>query len=253
MRLIWPADADRGAEDLTDGDLTDEQLSDLYGRSDRPSLRMNFVSSLDGAVDVGGYSEGLSGPADKRVFGLLRQLSDAVVVGAGTLRHEGYRAVRLDERRRAWREEHGLPAFPTLVVVSASLDVDPAQGAFADAPVRPLVITHAQAPAHRRARVEAVADLLVHGEREVDLPAALADLRARGLTQLLCEGGPQLFGGLLAAGLVDELCLTVSPLLTGPGAGRIIAGRPRDATLGMRLVHILTADDTLITRYIRAD
>jgi riboflavin biosynthesis pyrimidine reductase len=246
MRLIWPAADSVGAE------LTDEDLVQRYARPDAPSLRMNFVSSLDGAVDVAGYSEGLSGPADKRIFGLLRQLSDAVMVGAGTLRHEGYRAVRLDERRRAWREERGLPPYPTLVVVSGSLDVDPGQGAFADAPVRPVVITHGQSPLHRRRRVQEVADLLIHGDHEVDLAAALADLRGRGLHQVLCEGGPHLFGGLYGAGLVDELCLTVSPLLAGPGAGRIIAGRPRDATLGMRLVHILTADDTLFTRYVRA-
>jgi riboflavin biosynthesis pyrimidine reductase len=244
MQLIWPTPK---------ADLADDDLAELYARPDVPRVRMNFVSSLDGAVDVGGYSEGLSGPADKRIFGLLRQLSDAVMVGAGTLRHEGYRAVRLDEPRRAWREAHGLAPYPTLVVVSASLDVDPGQGAFADAPVRPIVITHAQAPAHRRRRVEEVADLLVRGDHEVDLPAALAELRARGLGQVLCEGGPHLFGGLLQAGLVDELCLTVSPLLGGPGAGRIIAGRPRGATLGMHLVHILTADGALFTRYIRAD
>jgi len=245
MRLIWPPADSVGAE------LTDKDLSQLYARPDAPSLRMNFVSSLDGAVDVAGYSEGLSGPADKRIFGLLRQLSDAVMVGAGTLRHEGYRAVRLDENRRAWREERGLAAYPTLVVVSASLDVDPGQGAFADAPVRPIVITHGQSPPHRRRRIEGVADLLISGDHEVDLAAAVAELRTRGLNQVLCEGGPHLFGGLLAAGLVDELCLTVSPLLAGPGAGRIVAGRPRDATLGMSLVHILTADDTLFTRYTR--
>ena len=245
MRLIWPPADSVGAE------LTDKDLSQLYARPDAPSLRMNFVSSLDGAVDVAGYSEGLSGPADKRIFGLLRQLSDAVMVGAGTLRHEGYRAVRLDENRRAWREERGLAAYPTLVVVSASLDVDPGQGAFADAPVRPIVITHEQSPPHRRRRLEEVAELLISGDHEVDLAAAVAELRTRGLNQVLCEGGPHLFGGLLAAGLVDELCLTVSPLLAGPGAGRIVAGRPRDATVGMRLVHMLTADDTLFTRYVR--
>jgi riboflavin biosynthesis pyrimidine reductase len=247
MQPIWPT------ADPVEGGLTDEDLLRLYARPEAPSLRMNFVSSLDGAVDVGGYSEGLSGPADKRIFGLLRQLSDVVMVGAGTLRHEGYRAVRLDERRRAWREAHGLVPYPTLVVVSASLDVDPGQGAFADAPVRPIVVTHAQSPPHRRARVEQVAELLIRGDHEVDLTAAVAELRARGLGQILCEGGPHLFGGLLRAGLVDDLCLTVSPLLAGPGAGRIIAGPPRGATLGMNLVHILTADDTLFTRYVRTD
>lgn len=157
---------------------------------------MNFVTSLDGAVSVDGYSAGLSGEPDKRVFGLLRMLCDALVVAAGTLRHEGYRALRLDERRRAWRREHGLPEYPTLVVVSGSLDLDPAQAAFADAPVRPLVLTRTEAP--HRPDLEKVADVVRLGTDRVDLAAGLAELRRRGLGQLLCEGGPQLFGALTA-------------------------------------------------------
>ena len=147
------------------------------------------------------------------------------MVGAGTLRHEGYRAVRLDEQRRAWRREQGLAEYPTLVVVSAALDLDP------DAPrLRRGAGTADRAHARRRARrtgataSAAVADVVVCGESVVDLAVGLAELRARGLDQVLCEGGPHLFGALLAADLVDELCLTVSPLLAGPGAGRIVAG-----------------------------
>ena len=156
------------------------------------------------------------------MFGVLRMVCDALVVAAGTLRHEGYRAVRLDERRRAWRASHGLAEYPTLVVVSGSLDLDPAQAAFADAPTRPIVLTHADADppagADRRRRRAALR------HRAVDLAAGLAELHRRGLTQLLCEGGPHLLGALTAADLVDELCLTVSPLLAGPGPGRITAG-----------------------------
>lgn len=227
----------------------DAILAGLYGRPAAPHLRVNFVSSADGAVTVGGHSAGLSGAADKRVFGILRMLCDALLVGAGTLRRENYRAVRLDERRRAWRREHGLPAVPTLVVVSRSLALDPAQKAFAEAPVRPLVLT--TDTAEPPPGLTAVAEVLRTGADEVDVTAALAELRRRGLGQVLCEGGPQLFGALAAADLVDELCLTVSPMLAGPGAGRIIAG-PAVPARRLRLADVLAAGDVLLLRYLRA-
>ncbi|WP_281902287.1 pyrimidine reductase family protein [Phytohabitans aurantiacus] len=228
--------------------LDDAALTELYAHRAGPDLRVNFVSSVDGAVELDGYSEGLSSGSDKRVFGLLRMLCDALVVGAGTLRHEGYRALRLDEKRRAWRTARGMSEYPTLVVVSGALELNPAQAAFADAPVRPIVVTHGRAPADRRALLEPVADVLTVGDDRVDLSAALARLRERGLAHLLSEGGPHLFGALLAEDLVDDVCLTISPLVTGPGAGRIVAGAPtppKDFTLR----HALIADGALLTRY----
>lgn len=241
LSRVWPGPAA--------GPLTDAELAALYARRDRPHLRVNFVTSADGAVTVEGYSEGLSGEPDKRVFGLLRMLCDGLVVAAGTLRHEGYRAVRLSADRRAWRREHGLTEYPTLVVVSGSLDLDPAQACFADAPVRPLVLT--RAGAEPPPGLTEVAELVRCGTDRVDLAAGLAELRRRGLDQLLCEGGPHLFGALTAADLVDELCLTVAPLLAGAGAGRITAGDggpPRR----LPLRHVLAADDgVLLLRYAR--
>jgi Pyrimidine reductase, riboflavin biosynthesis len=234
------------------GPLDDEALVRLYPRATRPWLRMNFVTSIDGAVELDGYSAGLSGGPDgpdKRVFGLLRMLCDALLVGAGTLRHEGYRALRLDERRRAWRRELGLPDHPTLVVVSRSLNLDPTSAVFADAPVRPVVLTHRRAVAPPG--LAAVADLVRCGDDRVDPVVGLAELRRRGHGQVLCEGGPHLFGSLTAADLVDELCLTVAPMLTGPGAGRITAG-PQSPPRDMALRHVLAAGDTLLLRYVRA-
>ncbi|MBO4207161.1 pyrimidine reductase family protein [Micromonospora echinofusca] len=240
---VWPASSGEP--------LDDAAIVDCYPRVGRPRLRVNFVTSIDGAVSVDGYSAGLSGGPDKRVFGTLRMLCDALLVAAGTLRHEGYRALRLDARRRAWRQEHGLPEHPTLVVVSGSLDLDPALAAFADAPVRPLVLTHDAATAPPG--LTDVADLLRVGADRVDLVAGLGELRRRGLHQVLCEGGPYLFGALTAADLVDEVCLTVAPLLAGAGAGRITAGPP-SLPRTMRLRHTLAAaDGTLLLRYARTD
>lgn len=244
MRRLWPSPTD---------ELTDEQLLDCYlpAERTRPWVRVNFVSSVDGAVSVAEYSAGLSGPADKKVFGILRMVSDAIMVGAGTLRHEGYVAMRLGERRRAWRRAAGLPEEVPLILVSSRLALDPEHPMFADAPVRPIVITHGGSPIERRDALAARADVLVCGDAEVDLVAARDALAERGLRQILCEGGPHLLGSLTAADAVDELCLTVSPLLAGPGAGRITAGPP-SGVRRMRLAHVLEGDGNLLLRYTRS-
>ncbi|HTF06637.1 MAG TPA: pyrimidine reductase family protein [Asanoa sp.] len=247
IRALWSVDAagPPGTE------LDDEALTGCYGRSAAPTVRVNFVTSVDGAVEVDGHSKGLSSPADKRVFGILRKVCDGLLVGAGTLRHEGYRAVTLDEPRRAWRRAQGLAETPTLVVVSARLALDPGSPVFTDAPARPVVLTTTAATAPPG--LDQVADLMRAGEREVDMAAGLAALRERGLDQILCEGGPHLFGTLTAADLVDELCLTVSPLLAGAKAGRITAGPPLEGDpVPLRLHHTLLADDLLLLRYTRA-
>jgi riboflavin biosynthesis pyrimidine reductase len=240
---------------IADGaELTEDDLVEAYAPDrSRPAVRINFVTSLDGAVQVDGYSRGLSGEADRKVFGILRRHADAVMVGAGTLRHEGYRAVRMSDDLRHWRTRRGLREDPTLVVVSAALDLDPASPTFTDAPVRPVVLTHSGADDAKRAALAESADVVVCGESVVDLGHGLDELRKRGLDQVLCEGGPHLFGALLAADLVDELCLTVSPLLAGPGSGRIIEGAVGPAPHQLVPVQIIEADGALLTRYARED
>jgi riboflavin biosynthesis pyrimidine reductase len=243
MLRIWPK------PDLDP--IDDDTLAELYAPTyAQPLLRVNFVTSVDGAVEIDGYSAGLASPADKKVFGLLRMYPHALMVGAGTLRHEGYRAVRLDAARRAWRTERGLDPYPRLVVVSARLDLDPTHPALAQAPVRPIILTHGSAPPDRRTALSPVADVLPFGKTEVDLAAAVATLREQGMTQVLSEGGPHLLGALTGAGLVDEVCLTVAPLLAGPGAGRITAGPP-SAVRGLALAHALFAEGNLLLRYAR--
>ncbi|MET7426997.1 pyrimidine reductase family protein [Dactylosporangium sp. NPDC005555] len=228
------------------GPVDQPTLIDLYAPPPEPAVRVNFVASLDGAGTLDGRSAGLSGPQDKRVFGILRMHCDALLVGAGTVRDEGYRALRLDEDRRRWRLEHGLSEYPTLVIVSGRADLDPAQPALADAPVRPIVVTTATADTDALP-----ADIIRAGDEHVDLTAAVRQLRERGFAQILSEGGPTLFGYLTARGLVDELCLTVAPLLAGPGAGRITAGPPHDTPEHLTLRHALLADGQLLLRYGR--
>lgn len=254
MRQLWATPTrDQTGDNNTGDQLGDDQIITLYEPPDRtlPRVRVNMVTSLDGAVTLDGRTAGLSSQADKRVFDILRMLSDVVLVGAGTIRDEGYTDLRLDQRAVAWRVAHGLTEHPVLAVVSGRLDLDPDQDAFARAPVRPLVLTHGRSPATRRKDLSRTADVVVCGATEIDVPAMLGTLRERGLPQVLCEGGPQLFGAVAAADRVDELCLTISPLVTGGGAGRITAG-PARSVLDMRLAHVLTEDDMLIARYLRA-
>lgn len=243
MRALLPDAAD------------DVDLHQHYARHwlEPGGIRANFISSVDGAVTIAGRSRGLQTPGDNRVFAVLRDLADAVVVGAGTARVEGYGVVDLSARRRAIRRQLGLDeALPT-VVVSHSLQLDPGTSLFAGDGPRTVVVTRAGADRTLHERLDAVADVLVCGDQVVDLAAACRALAERGLTRLLCEGGPTLFAGLAHAGLVDELCLTVAPLLAGPGAGRIVAGTSWPlSTAGrnaLRLEGLLEEDEALFCRY----
>jgi riboflavin biosynthesis pyrimidine reductase len=171
-------------------------------------------------------------------------------VGAGTVRVEGYGGVRVDEADAAWRREQGLTGQPRVAVVSSRLDLSPGHPFFARAVVRPIVVTRASAPTDRRAALAEVADVLVCGDDAVDLGAMIAALAELGLPQVLCEGGPHLFGSLIEADLVDELCLSLSPMLVAGEAGRIARGAP-EVERRMRLVHAIPAGDLLLLRYAR--
>jgi riboflavin biosynthesis pyrimidine reductase len=233
-------------------DFSQAALLDAYRIEDRTAsrLRVNFIASLDGAATHDGLSGGLNNADDKLVFDTLRSLTDVILVGAGTVRAEGYGGIRLDAAAQVWRAAHGLPRQPRIAVVSGRLDLDAGHPLFTDAATRPIVITHAGSPAEKRAALGAVADVLVCGVAEIDLPLALRELAARGLRQVLCEGGPSLFGALIAADAVDELCLSLSPVLEAGASGRI-AHSEATASRPMRLGHVLTAGDMLFLRYTR--
>ncbi|TDD60538.1 pyrimidine reductase family protein [Kribbella antibiotica] len=233
-------------------ELTDDDLIEVYQVADRtvPHLRANFVSSLDGAVEIDGKSKALSSDSDSRVFSMIRRLADVVLVGAGTIRDEGYTPLRLSAASRSWRQAQGLAENPTLAVVSGRLELSPDNPIFQSA-VRPLVITHEASPPDRRAALAKVADVLVLGGTEVELPALVKTLAERGQPQILCEGGPSLLGALTAADLVDELCLSLAPVLAGPGSGRITAGAPTAARQLKLATTVAGADDYLFFRYLR--
>jgi riboflavin biosynthesis pyrimidine reductase len=220
---------------------------------DRAWLRANMVSSLDGAAVVDGRSGALGGAGDKEVFDLLRGLADAVLVGAGTARIEGYRAkdVHADPRAARPRAALGQRPVPVLVLVSARLALDPASELFHGGLGQTIVLTPASSPADRRALLADVAEVVVAGEDRLDVGAALDALAERGLSRLLCEGGPTLLADVSAAGRLDELCLTVTPRLVGGEARRIMRGAMLDQSF--ELAHLLDDDSTLFARYVRSE
>ncbi len=235
--------------------VEDVDIHACYARDwlDTGGLRVNFVSSVDGAATSCGVSKGLQTPGDNRVFAALRDLADAVVVGAGTVRAEGYRAVRIGAERRATRRRFGLPAELPTAVLSRALHLDPTAELFTAAPAgaRTIVLTCAASDGNLRHALAEVADVIVCGDAEVDLAAARGALEERGLSRLLCEGGPSLFSDLARAGVVDELCLSISPVLAGPGARRIVAGAPWEYPRELRLSGLLEQDGALFCRYRR--
>lgn len=239
MRRLLPDPSD-------DVDLDEAYAVPAPGRL---HVRANFVSSVDGAAEVAGRSGGLSSDADHRVFSVLRGLCDVVLVGAGTVRREQYGPARPSSDRRAWRHEHGLAPVPSIAVITSRVDLDLESAFFTEASARPVIITTDSAPSDVRHRAAQVADVLVCGAREVDAGAALEALADRGLTRVLCEGGPLLLGQLVAAGHLDELCLSLSPVIAGPERLRIISGLPWEAPARLELAHVLTAEGTLFLRY----
>jgi riboflavin biosynthesis pyrimidine reductase len=213
-----------------------------------PWLRANMVTSLDGAATYEGKVSPLGGAADQKVLNLLRGLSDVVIVGAETVRVEGYGPLSPQE---AWRDlREGRTPAPPLAIVSARLDLDFDAPVFASAYTRPYVLTCESAPASRRRAAERHAEVLVCGDLIADVGEALSALASLGMTRQLSEGGPRLLAEIAAAGRLDELCLTVSPRLVAGTEPRILNG-PRIEDLSLRLDHVFSEDGFLFTRYVR--
>ncbi|MBC7372706.1 MAG: dihydrofolate reductase family protein [Frankiales bacterium] len=234
MRLLLPGQRQ----------LEPDDLLELYDPGEKVVLRGGFVLSADGAVAADGSSRPLQTPADQLAYASLRAVADAVVVGAGTARAEDYGPVRHRRAAAAWRAAHRRAPAP-LVLVTRGADLDPLARCFTgDVPT--LVVTCAAA--RPSAALRRVADVVIAGDDDVDLPALVAALHARGLTRLLCEGGPTLLTALLGAGLVDELCLTLSPLLIGTAPTLLTMTLPVPVRLQLR--HLVDGGDgSLLARY----
>ena len=212
----------------------------------------NMVGGLDGAAAIGGRVGALSTGPDAALFRLIRALADVVLVGAETVRRERYRSIRLPQQQAAARQAAGRPAVPRLAVVTRSLDLDWSGDAFAGAQAgsRPLVITCKAADPARVERAREVADVVIAGEDRVDPGQAVLRLSELGHRVVLCEGGPTLLGELVAAGRLDELCLTIAPLMGGDPL--TVSVSPPGAPLRhFALRHVIRDGDTLFLRYER--
>jgi riboflavin biosynthesis pyrimidine reductase len=231
------------------GPVDDAGLVEAYRLPPGRSLRVNFIASLDGAITVDGVSEGLGSPGDRRIFRVLRALADVVLVGHGTAATEGYRPIAADSAVGRLRASIGRPATAPIAVVSRRASLDPRSPLVADAVSPTILVTCEAADAVRRATLaDAGVTVLVCGDDDVDLPLALDRLAELGHEQVLCEGGPQLFRAALRAGVVDDLALSVSPMLVGAAEARLLGEELADRIpLGLR--QVLEEDGMLFTRY----
>ncbi|WP_328937364.1 dihydrofolate reductase family protein [Streptomyces tauricus] len=218
-----------------------------------PWLRANMVSTLDGAAQHDGRSQPISSAADMRIFGTLRGLADVVIVGAETVRQEGYRPARAREDFAARRAAAGQGPAPAIAVVSASLDLDFSLRLFTSPLLPTLLLTGAAAAPDRIAAAEKAGARVViaGGGVGVEPARAVRALAGLGLRRLLTEGGPRLLGQLVAADVLDELCLTVSPMLTVGDAQRIAGGPSVAVPSRFELTSLLEEDGFLFSRYRR--
>ncbi|MBV8981718.1 MAG: dihydrofolate reductase family protein [Acidimicrobiia bacterium] len=224
MRLLFP----EAAEDVDPADV----YADLPVANGRPSVRLNMISSIDGATTLNGVSGGLGSAGDKRVFAALRSLADVVLVAAGTV-----------------RAEHYGPSATPVAIVTRSAHLDWQSPFFTEPKARPIVLTGEDAHPDNLVHARQVADVLIVGASGVDIPRALAELGRRGYGHVLAEGGPSLNGQLVAANALDELCLTFSPNLAAGDGKRIIEAAAFPTPYELSLRSALEEEGFLFLRY----
>lgn len=235
--------------------IATEQLIELYRHpdpGDRPWVRTNFVSTLDGSTQgPDGRAGTINTASDRYVYALQRALSDVILVGAGTARAEHYHAPDLAPWQRELRADLGLQPYPTLAIVSAKGRLTEDVGVAVNGEGGPVLILTSTAFRSQRSsfddRVE-VAE--ISDDAVIAMPDLITALHERGLRRVLCEGGARLAHALHAAELVDELCLTFSPMIIGGDGVRSTAGPLLEAE-HYRLAHCIAADDhSLLLRYL---
>ena len=217
-------------------------------------VRANMIASVDGGATVEGRAGGLAGPGDRVLFKVLRELADVVLVGAGTVRTENYSGAQLSAASRQARQARGQSEIPPIAVVTASGALDLGSRLFTNTETPPLVFTTTASFVATRGRLHGQAEVLDASTSDpivVDPAAVLAELAQRGLYRVLCEGGPTLLGDVVERGLLDELALTVAPMLVGGASPRVVTSHA-PTTTELRTEHILSdAEGYLYLRYAR--
>ena len=213
-----------------------------------------MITSVDGGATVEGRAGGLAGPGDRLLFKMLREVADVVLVGAGTVRVENYSGAQLSVASRQARHARGQAEVPPIAVVTASGALEPSSRLFALTETPPLVFTTNASFVATRDRLRGQADVFDASTDDpiaVDPTAVLAALAQRGLHRVLCEGGPTLLANFVELNLLDELALTVAPMLVAGGAPRMVKGQT-PVTTDLRTEHVLTDEaGYLYLRYTR--
>jgi riboflavin-specific deaminase-like protein len=240
VQLIYPDRRPTSPEDMAAG----MRLADL-APADRPYLGLNMVSSLDGKATIDWRTKGLSTELDRRLFHHLRTQADAVMVGAGTLRAERYGRMTKSPELREKRLAEGLAPDPLAVIVSARLDLPADLPLLNEREQRVVIATGSDAS------LPGMGEQVEYARVGDDLPKLMAYLQeTHGMRSVLCEGGPTLNAHLFAAGLVDELFLTLNPKVAGGAAAlTIVAGRELVEPAELELVSVAEGDGDLFTRW----
>ena len=238
--------------------VDDGRLTDFYAYPDDLQscfVRGNMIASLDGGATDDGKAGGLAGAGDRALFSLMRHAADVILVGAATVRIENYSGAQSSIAQRQARQRRGQAEVPPIAVVTQSGDLDPAARLFTRTEVPPLILTCTNSVDDTRTRLGSVAEVIDASggdPNSVDGATALKHLADRKLFRVLTEGGPLILSLLIEAGLLDELCLTVAPILVGGMARRIVTG-PGQVHTKMRRTHLLTDDEGyLYTRYVKS-
>ena len=247
MERLFSAEDDDAPADLTVAEVVGSMDPSQAAPEGRPLVAANMVTTLDGRASIEGGSTGLGGPTDSEFLLGLRTRFDAVMIGAGTLRAEGYGPIVRDPAIREAREAEGREGSPPAVVMTRSGDLPFDCGLFTEGIGRVLIVTGGEGLPDLP---ETTTEVEVVGTGDEDpVPAAIRHLHREGVRSVLCEGGPNLLGQLITADLLDELFLTVTPIITGePDAPRVVEAMSGEA-VGFELVDLLTADGDLFTRY----
>ncbi|WP_341718023.1 pyrimidine reductase family protein [Micromonospora sp. FIMYZ51] len=247
IRLYPPANDKHLAQ------MTPAELAEVYAypiTESAPYVRTNLVTSINGITTVDGLSGGLSSPDDLTLFKLLRGLADVILVGAATARMEDYRGARIPKAVQKVRRERGQQPVPPIAVVTARADIDPESRLLKDTSVPPLIFTTDAAPPEHLDRLAAAgAKITISGRESADPRRVLQALADSDLNRVLCEGGPNMLGQLIAEDAIDEYCITVSTRLVGGSTG-LTAG-PETPPHKMNLDSIIRGDEGLFFKYSR--
>jgi riboflavin biosynthesis pyrimidine reductase len=240
-------------------DGADVRLTDFYAYPDDLQtcwVRGNMIASLDGGATANGKAGGLAGAGDRSMFGLMRHSADVILVGAATVRVENYSGAQVPLAARHARQGRGQAEVPPIAVVTRAGGLDPSARLFTRTEVPPLILTSTRSVADTRSRLGAVAEVIDASGPDPDTAdptVVLKILAERGLFRVLTEGGPLLLGSLIENELLDELCLTIAPILVG-GASKRTATGVGNVHTKMRRTHLLSDDEGyLYTRYVRGE